>query len=554
MDILKFLFLKRKLHLLLFTLAFLIFSIRLYDGPLRTYDECYYAQQAREILITGDFLSMHHALGINYENDPFFLWSMAIMFKLFGVNEFCARFPSAIYGLLSVITIFAAGASLKNYRFGLLAASILATTWEFIRFSRYAHLDVCLAFFSTLSLYFFIKFEIIRQKKICLTAKSDNLNNCFNAGSRHVLFYAALCGLSAGAAVLSKNLPGVFTIIAIVAYYLIKGNYNFFLTKEFLVILFFTAFPPGAWYLYQYAVNGSEFFEIHFVYILFKRAFYNPVEAAPVYQYIKILALTYIPWFPVAAAGLYLILKKRLFITDKNTIQPADNFLSSDRCGQKFNTTNVLYSSSMIKNDLLIVPVLYVVIYIGVMSLASAKKGWYIMPVYPQMSLITAFALLYYYSRITILKVRRERILKFISGVLFFMIFTIFTISVLPVDLYRQDNAGYKNEIAVWARTLKDAAYNKNFIFQPVGFDCDYFDYQLPLVFYTGILPRRSIKASEIKKTVRLNPSDAKNNPVFFSEHNKYNNIIKESGLNIDSYNIILKTNDYVIYKINENF
>lgn len=521
MDIIKILYLKRKLHFIVIGIAFFIFSVRLYDGPLRTYDECYYAGQAKEILITGDALTMHHSLNPNYENDPVYLWSMALMFKLFGVSEFCARFPSAVYGALTVLMVFLTAARLRNYRFALLASLILAATWEFIRFSRYAHLDVCLSFFTAAAIYFFIRHEL------CAEAQSQK-------GLRGRLFYAAACGICAGFAVLSKNILGAFSITAIVIYYLVKGDFKSLFSLNFVVIALCAAALPGAWYLYQYNVNGLEFFRVHFGYILLKRAADNPVEAAPAYQYLKILLLTYIPWLPIAAAGLFLIFKD--FFTGK--------------AGAKGRNK---------REDLFIYGAIFVIGYIGIMSMASAKKGWYIMPVYPQLAIISAFALERFFSRGGAFKKdSRKKTLGFISRFLLFMFFAAFIISVFPVKLYKTDNLEYKNEIAAYAKSLPAAAYNKNFIFQPAGFDCDYFDYQLPLLFYTGIIPRHSVKATEMNKIIaggRPGPSggvfdSAKAGITFFSERNKFDDIIKTAALSPDSCEIIVKSANFVIYGI----
>ncbi len=528
MDIIKTLYLKRKLHFIVIGLAFFIFSVRLYDGPLRTYDECYYAGQAKEILVTGDALTMHHALNVNYENDPIYLWSMALMFKIFGVSEFCARFPSAVYGALSVLMVFLTAARLRNYRFALVSSLILAATWEFIRFSRYAHLDVCLSFFTAAAIYFFVRHELSAEKT--------------RTGGR--LLYAAGCGICAGLAILSKNILGAFSITAIVIYYLVKGDFKSLFSFNFVVIALCAAVLPGAWYLYQYNVNGLEFFRVHFGYILFKRAADNPVEAAPVYQYLKILLLTYIPWLPIAAAGLFLIFKD--FFAGKSVMG-----------GRNKRDALFLYGA------------IFVTGYIGVMSMASAKKGWYIMSVYPQLAIISAFALERFFARGGVLKKdARKKTLGFISRFLFFMFFVAFIISVFPVKLYKTDNIEYKNEIAAYAKSIPGAVYNKNFIFQPAGFDCDYFDYQLPLLFYTGIIPRHSVKAAEINKIIAVGSGgppigvisvgaagggvfdSASAEITFFSERNKFDDIIKTAGLSTDSCEIILKTANFVIYVI----
>ncbi|HOD39908.1 MAG: Undecaprenyl phosphate-alpha-4-amino-4-deoxy-L-arabinose arabinosyl transferase [bacterium ADurb.Bin243] len=501
MDLIKILYLKRKLHLIVIGLAFFIFAIRLYDGPLRTYDECYYAGQAREILVTGDPFTMHHALRNNYENDPVYLWSMAAMFKLFGASEFCARFPSAVYGALSVVTVFFTAKLIGSYIFALSAAVILATTWEFIRFARYAHLDVCLAFFTCAAVYFFFRHELTRVSK---PSKS--------------FYYAVLGGLCAGLAILSKNILGAFCVAAMAVYYILRRDFKALFSPGFIAAAFCAAALPGTWYIYQYLVNGPVFFYVHFGYILFRRAVDNPVEAAPAYQYLKIIALTYVPWLVLLVPGIYLIFKDYLAGAGlkKSPVRPV-----------------ILYSA------------VFVTLYIGVMSLSSAKKGWYIMPVYPQFALICAFALeRYFASGGTARAAARKNYLKFVSGAVLFMFFCAFALGVFPVKLYKTDNAEYKNEIAKFAAAFPLKPYDKTLRFQPVEFDCDYFDYQLPLLFYTGVIPEQSVKAAKLK----ISPADA--GTIFFCERKKLGRILSESGTAGESLETLLSTDNFVIFRL----
>lgn len=522
MDIIKAIYLKRKLHAVLFGLAFFIFAARLYDGPLRTYDECYYAGQAKEILVTGDALTMHHAALKNYENDPVYLWSMAAMFKLFGASEFAARFPSAVYGFLTVVAVYLTARHLGGYAFALAASLILATTWEFIRFARYAHLDVCLSFFTAAAIYFFIRREIARA-------------GAGGTGGRRALSYSAASGLCAGLAILSKNILGAFSIAAMACYYIARRDFRALFGGGFLVLSLSAAALPGAWYAYQYAANGAEFFSVHFGYILFKRAVDNPVEAAPAWQYLKVLALTYIPWLAALVPGIYL-LARDFFAAPKGPnggpAAPAQKFRAG---GPRASRKHLLFYC-----------VIFVFIYIGVMSLASAKKGWYIMPVYPQFAPIAAYALWHFFARGGApKKAVRARAVRFVSGGVLFMAFCAFVIGVFPVKLYRNDNLEFKNDIAPFARKLHGAAYNRQYPFQPVGFDCDYFDYQLPLVFYTGIIPRQSVKAEELKKLP--DASEA----VLFSEREKFPSVLAAAGAaDGESHEIMLKTASFVIWKL----
>jgi 4-amino-4-deoxy-L-arabinose transferase-like glycosyltransferase len=60
------------------------------------YDEGYYAQAAKEMAMTGNWVTPY-VNGIRFlEKPPFLYWVTAVSFKLFGINEFALRLPTAV--------------------------------------------------------------------------------------------------------------------------------------------------------------------------------------------------------------------------------------------------------------------------------------------------------------------------------------------------------------------------------------------------------------------------------------------------------------------------
>lgn len=503
MPVIGYLFKTRKLHILLVFLALWLFSLRLHDGTLRTYDECYYAEQAREILITGDPLTMHHALEKNFENDPVYLWSMAAMFKIFGVCEFAARFPSAIYGALTVLTVFLIGRFLKNYSFGILSGLILATTFEFVRFSRYAHLDVCLSFFVTAAIYNFLRYERLRANG--------------PAGRDRPWKRALLMGIFAGFAVLSKNILGAFALAAIVLYYVLALRPAAIFDARLLAGFFAAAFIPGLWYAYQHFANGAVFFQTHFGYILLKRALDNATEAVPFYQYFKIIATTYIPWLFLLLPGVYYLLRRHL------------PFLKNPR-------------PKVYIDPLIFYPALFAAVHLAVMSAGQAKKGWYIMPVYPAFALLCSLAVFHLWAPSG--RAGREKIMKLVSGVFAFLLFAVFVTTVFPVKVYRSTNDAYKNDFAALAARDPKIAWRRGAV-QPVEVGDDYFDYQLPLVFYAGVIPDRSVGASAAREQIA-----AGSEKYYFVNREKYDKIRDACGVAEDSAEIAASSAEYVMWRV----
>lgn len=510
---LKELFFRRKLHYFIFFIIFWLFLIKLYDGTLRTYDECYYAEQAREILITKDPLTMHFGLDKNFENDPVYLWSMAAAFKLFGVNEIAARMPSALYGGMTVVTTFLIGRLLYGYLYGITAALILGTTFEFIRFSRYAHLDVCLTFFITLAIYFFIRYETNRIKSKDKTdCKSSGAALSLNSGWNDIIMMA----LAGGMAILSKNILGSFFVISIICYYIINLDFKGIFNRKIICGFLMTGLLPGIWYIYQYLTNGMEFFKVHFGYIIFKRALNNAVELTPVYQYFKIIALTYLPWLLFLMPGCFLIIKNLFW---KN---PA------------ISEMRLKYS-----NRLAFLILLYPAVFLTIMSSSQAKKGWYIMSVYPFFALISAlFIADYIFSK------KLKKLLAFNGYIAGFIVFAIFIISLFPVKVYKNDNLIFKNEFKNFADSRPELKYKKDTII-PVDTDSDPFDYKLPMMFYSQLYPDVPVKSSgmDIKKF-----SDK--TKYYLCETQKFDKMCKDFNFNNGSLEIFVKTSDYILWNL----
>jgi len=105
------------LGIIAFTALFLmpfLGSVHLFDS-----DEINYAESAREMLVTGDYLTVQIDFEPFPEKPPLFFWLQVISMKIFGVNEFAARFPNVICGFASLIFLYFVGRQLYGHRFGL---------------------------------------------------------------------------------------------------------------------------------------------------------------------------------------------------------------------------------------------------------------------------------------------------------------------------------------------------------------------------------------------------------------------------------------------------
>src|SRR5437870_5207659 len=80
----------------LFLLPFLG-AVHLFD-----WDEINFAESAREMITSGNYARVQIDYQPFREKPPLFFWLQAASMHAFGINEFAARFPDAIVGIITM--------------------------------------------------------------------------------------------------------------------------------------------------------------------------------------------------------------------------------------------------------------------------------------------------------------------------------------------------------------------------------------------------------------------------------------------------------------------
>ncbi len=142
----------RWLIIIIVLFSFGIFFSRLYE-PSLSGDAAKYVLIAKTMLKEGNFLFPHLGDEAYYKKPPLFFWLIAASFKVFGFNEFAARLPSALFGVLSSLLLF-----LLSYRItedklvSLLTATIFTLNFEVIRVTTVVRFESSLLFVNLLTL------------------------------------------------------------------------------------------------------------------------------------------------------------------------------------------------------------------------------------------------------------------------------------------------------------------------------------------------------------------------------------------------------------------
>lgn len=109
-------------RLILLALGMVCFLPFLGQAPLFDWDEVNFAESAREMLLSGNYTRVQVNFQPFWEKPPLFIWMQVLSMKLFGVNEYAARFPNALFGIVNLLLLFELGRRLRSDRFGFLWA------------------------------------------------------------------------------------------------------------------------------------------------------------------------------------------------------------------------------------------------------------------------------------------------------------------------------------------------------------------------------------------------------------------------------------------------
>lgn len=219
---------------LLFLLPF-IGSVHLLD-----WDEIIFAESAREMMVTGDYMTVSSNYTPFWEKPPLFFWLQVVSMKIFGINEFAARFPNMICGLITLMVIFRIGSRVSDKRFGILWVITFATAVLPFFYFKSGIIDPWLNMLILLGFAWFIFYldpddHQRRYLKLILSA----------------LFF--------GLAILTKGpVPVLVFALSFFVFLIVKKvkiSVSFWHVVVFLLVLIGVG---GSWYLYQVLVGNID--------------------------------------------------------------------------------------------------------------------------------------------------------------------------------------------------------------------------------------------------------------------------------------------------------
>jgi 4-amino-4-deoxy-L-arabinose transferase-like glycosyltransferase len=245
------------------------------------WDEINFAECAREMLVTGDYFSVK----INYlpfwEKPPVFIWMQALSMKMFGVNEFAARFPNAIAGIVTLLVLFNIGRKLFDVRFGLLWTLIYAGSFLPHFYFKSGIIDPWFNLFIFSGIYYFIEFT-----------------NNNSTGYKNIILSALFIGLG----IMTKG-PVAFLIFSLCfgVYFLIKKLQPIISIKQIIVYGLTILTVGGLWFLMLALTGNAAIIKEFFVYQV---RLFNTQDAGHGGPFIYHFVVLFIGCFPLSIFAL----------------------------------------------------------------------------------------------------------------------------------------------------------------------------------------------------------------------------------------------------------
>jgi 4-amino-4-deoxy-L-arabinose transferase-like glycosyltransferase len=210
-------------------------NVHLFD-----WDEINFAESAREMIASGNYFSVQINFNRFTEKPPLFFWMQVVSMKLFGVNEFSARFPNAICGIITLVVLFRIGKKIFNEYFARIWVMVYLGTFVTFLYFKSGIIDPWFNLFIFLAIYHFYSLttmlQVNRMKHLVLT------------------------GVFLGLAVLTKGPVAILIALLTYVVVVVLNRFRFFINgKEFIAIFVTTLLVCFAWFGVDLIQNGPSF-------------------------------------------------------------------------------------------------------------------------------------------------------------------------------------------------------------------------------------------------------------------------------------------------------
>lgn len=221
-------------------LGFVLFVPFLGAVHLFDWDEINFAECAREMIVSKNYLQMQIDYQPFFEKPPLFIWLQVLSMKVFGINEFAARFPNAIAGLLTFAVLYRIGLRLQNARFAAIWVLLYASTWLCHFYFKSGIIDPIFNLFIFLALY----------QVFLLKIRAEKWGHAIGAG------------IFLGLAILTKGpVAALVSGLCFAVYLLLNRGWNGYAIRHLLVLALSAFLITASWFGLEWLRNGPVFIQ-----------------------------------------------------------------------------------------------------------------------------------------------------------------------------------------------------------------------------------------------------------------------------------------------------
>jgi len=357
--------------LLLAVLAATLIFWRLGEGSLSDYDEADYAQSAREMLWWNDLFTPRWNGMEFFDKPPLALWLTALAYEILGVNEFSARLVSATSGVLTVLLVYLLGRAMFGSRATGLGAAVMLLTisrnlfshsYNFVSLARVGQLDMLLILLMTLSVW--LAWRAQRDPKALIWL-----------------------GIPLGLGLMAKSIAG-FMAYGIVGLFFLTSyclradraeRPPWWWRKETLWGILLSAVAALPWHVGQLLIWGRRFWNSYMVSLTVGYVTGDQGHTQDAFFYLRSLQRGFPVLYPVVALavayGVYRVLR--------HTLSP-----QSAGEGRAVDSHH-LQDEGVPEDRAILLLLCWTAVPFVLYNLSRSKIGWYMIPIYPALTLLT---------------------------------------------------------------------------------------------------------------------------------------------------------------------
>lgn len=270
---------KIQYYLLIILVSALLFIPFLGASHLFDWDEINFAESAREMLVTGNYTRVQIDFQPFWEKPPLFIWLQALSMHIFGVNEFAARFPNALTGIVTLCALFYIGRKWLDGRLGLLWVLTYVGSFLPHLYFKSGIIDPLFNLFIFLGIYQFVR-----------------LSSRENYSDYKRIKISFLAGIFIGLAILTKGpVALLIVLVTMLIFWLLERFSPFIKLKELFIFLLTAGLVSSIWFGLETLKNGPWFLVTFIEYQLRLLTTEDAGHGGPFYYHFLILLLGCFP-------------------------------------------------------------------------------------------------------------------------------------------------------------------------------------------------------------------------------------------------------------------